>query len=69
MVKSDMKVYKFKVKDYATILIGQRVESVFSKKNKLKEEGYFYIQRGDGNIQRYSNYRVEWSELIYSEEE
>lgn len=64
-----MKVYKFKVKEYTTILIGQRIEPVYNYKKDTLEEGYFFIQRGDGKIFKYNDYRIEWSEIIYTEEE
>ena len=57
-----MEIYLFKVKDYTTTLVGQYNE----------EEGYFYIQRGDGEIMaKYDAVtefsRIEWSKKIYSE--
>ena len=44
-----MEVFLFKVKDYTTILIGQKYD-----------EGFF-VQRGDGTKYKYENYRIEWS--------
>lgn len=49
-----MKIYLFKVKDFTTILVGQRNE----------EQNYFYVQRGDGKIYEYYDYRITWSRLI-----
>lgn len=59
-----MKVYKFKVRDYTTVLIGQ-----FKRVNDDWPEEYFYVQRGDGGTYKYDITRVEWSELIYSDED
>jgi len=49
-------IYIFKVRDYTTELVGRRNE----------QEGFFYVQRGDGNIFRYDDYRVTFSEKIKS---
>lgn len=49
-------IYIFKVRDYTTELVGRRNE----------KEGFFYIQRGDGNIFRYDDYRITFSEKIKS---
>ena len=50
-----MKVYKFKVKDYTTILVGQLDEI----------SGKYYIQRGDGTKYEYWPDEIEWvNELI-----
>ena len=47
-----MEIYIFKVKDFTTILVGQ------------KEGEYFYIQRGDGEKRQYHECSVEWSKLV-----
>lgn len=52
-----MDIYKFKVKDYTTILVGQMEFDDFN-------EMVFYIQRGDGLKYKYEAYRVEWYELV-----
>jgi len=64
-----LRIYKFKVKEYSTVLFGQRVEPVYFGNDALKDEGYFFIQRGDGAIFKYKDYRIEWSELIYTEKD
>lgn len=48
-----MEIYKFKVKDYSTILIGKKVDPIYNYKKDTLEEGYFYIQRGDGTKYKY----------------
>ena len=49
-------VYEFKVRDYTTILYGQKVET---------ESGfYFYTQRGDGLKFKYDDYRIVYSKRI-----
>lgn len=45
-------VYLFKIKDYTTILLGRYD----------KDNGCFYIQRGDGKKYQYEGYRVVWKE-------
>ena len=57
-----MQVYKFKVKEYTTILVGQKTKDIETG------EIYFYIQRGDGSIYSYNEYRIEFYELIYDDE-
>lgn len=59
-----MKIYKFKVKDYSTVLIGQYVPPPESESKFETNQGYFYIQRGDGTYYKYEDYRIEWSKLI-----
>lgn len=44
-----MEIFLFKVKDYTTVLAGQ------------KYEDGFFVQRGDGAKYEYENYRIEWS--------
>jgi len=43
----------FKVKDYTTELVGR----VFEQEG---EEKVFYVQRGDGTVYEYLQYRVEY---------
>ena len=50
-------IYQFKVKDYTTILYGQRGMT------KTGEMG-FYVQRGDGTKFEYPDYRIEWYKQI-----
>jgi hypothetical protein len=45
-------IYLFKVKDYATILLGRY------------HNGKFYIQRGDGVKYEYEAHRVVWKRLL-----
>ena len=52
-----MEIYKFKVKDYTTILIGQTYY------NEDLKERIFYVQRGDGTKYEYEGYRIEWYKL------
>ena len=54
------KMYKFKVSDYTTILIGRyhKSDDMFIK------EGYFYIERGDGTRYKYAEYRIDWVKVI-----
>lgn len=48
------KIYAFKVRDYSTELVGRKCEG----------GKFFYIQRGDGLIHTYAEYRViEYTEL------
>jgi len=47
-------VYFFKVKDYTTLLVGRQ--------NRKKR--FFYVQRGDGTIQRYDEDRIIYSKKI-----
>jgi hypothetical protein len=50
-----MEIYLFKVKDFTTVLVGQKNE---------KEE-CFFIQRGDGCIiHTYGFERIVWSKLV-----
>lgn len=49
-----VEVFLFKVKDYTTILVGQRNE----------DEKYFFVQRGDGTMYKYNYDRIVWSKLI-----
>jgi len=49
-----IEIYQFKVKDYTTILYGQRGLT------KIGEMGY-YVQRGDGTRYEYQDYRIEWA--------
>ena len=50
-------IYIFKVRDYTTEIVGR----------KNVAEDFFYVQRGDGNIQRYDSYRVVSSEKLIIE--
>lgn len=52
-----MDIYKFKVKDYTTILVGQMFLDEFN-------EEVYYVQRGDGTKYKYDKFRIEWSEKI-----
>mgnify|MGYP000889774670 CR=1 FL=1 len=52
-----IEIYQFKVKDYTTILYGQRGLT------KIGEMGY-YVQRGDGTRYEYQDYRIEWAKKI-----
>lgn len=46
-------IFIFSVYDYTTELVGRK-----------SEDGFFYVQRGDGDISRYHEYRVEWSKPL-----
>lgn len=49
-----VEVYLFKVKDYTTILVGQRNDV----------EKIFFVQRGDGTMYKYDYDRIVWSKLV-----
>jgi len=49
-----VEVYLFKVKDYTTILVGQRNHN----------EKCFFVQRGDGTMYKYDYDRIVWSKLV-----
>jgi len=51
---SDDDIYIFKVRDYTTELVGRRNE----------KEGFYYVQRGDGFIFKYEDYRITFSKKI-----
>jgi len=56
-MKKMTKIYQFKVKDYTTILYGK------------KDDGGYYVQRGDGTKYEYPDYRIEWAKEICEVEE
>jgi len=47
-------VYFFKVKDYTTLLVGRQ----------NRKKSFFYVQRGDGTIQRYDENRIIYRKKI-----
>lgn len=51
--------YQFKVKDYTTILVGQKDEAT----------GKFYVQRGDGEKYEYWPDQIEWSKKLQAQAE
>ena len=53
-----MDIYAFKVKDYTTVLVGQKYEDEFG--------GGYYVQRGDGTKYEYYLHRVEWEKFLGS---
>lgn len=59
-----MKVYQFKVRDFATVLVGQKM-----KDGPEYPHNYFYVQRGDGKEYAYEFERIEWVKLIYEDNE
>jgi hypothetical protein len=59
-MNNKINIYLFKLKDYTTILIGQKeIEKMPIYKNESDMIWYF-IQRGDGQKHRYSENEIEW---------
>jgi len=59
-------VYAFKVKDYSTILVGQKeIRELKSYKNETERyQTYYYVQRGDGVKYSYHQNEVEWVKYV-----
>ena len=50
-------IFLFKVKDYTTILLGRYDD----------KKGYFYVQRGDGEMYKYTEDRIVWKQKLECE--
>ncbi len=61
-----MRIYLFKVKDYTTILVGQKeteeLKICKNEENRVME--YYYVQRGDGIKIRYDKDQIEWVQFL-----
>lgn len=55
-----MDIYIFKVKNYHTVLVGQRRED-------NSGAVLFYVENAEGRKFQYSSEKVEWFELVYKE--
>ena len=64
-----LEVYAFKVKNYSTILFGQKETMNVCDCTRCKERGitntsYFYVQRADGEKYKYHEDEIEWSDRL-----
>ena len=56
-------IYAFKVRDYTTILIGQKeIQHIFNCEDC--SYAVYYVQRGDGEKYEYHEDRIEWAQFL-----
>ena len=61
---NEIELYAFKVKDYTTILFGQKETESMPIYRSVSEVVYYYVQRGDGRKHRYHENQIEWVKRI-----
>ena len=57
-------LYAFKVRDYTTVLFGQKETEKLEFYRHKPEMVSYYVQRGDGKKQRYHEDTIEWVEFL-----